>query len=144
MHDEDGTDDQIDELLCRAHARLSGKEYQGTATPRRSAHETHDGVALRCLVPAVPDQPIMTRSDCLSSGLKLNTSSIVRPYVAQDGDVAHADMHRLLDDRERQLSSKVRRVEDPVSLMKKHNEVRIAGTGVFLLMPMRKTFHSIP
>ena len=46
-----------------------------------------------------------------------------KPYVIVNGNVAKADAHRLLDDQQRQLSSKIRRFEDPVTVKKKVIEV---------------------
>ncbi|MCJ1472842.1 hypothetical protein MMC13_001491 [Lambiella insularis] len=106
MHNENLTDDQIDELLGKAHARLSGKEHRESA-------------ALSLGTPAKQ----------LVSASKLNFTPIAEPYVVQRAGIARADTHRLLSDRERQLCSRARRVEDPISSRKKHIESKKATAG---------------
>jgi hypothetical protein len=54
---------------------------------------------------------------------KLNTGDIAKPYVSTTGDVAQVDSSRLLQEKDRVLANKVRKVEDPVVLKKKAAEV---------------------
>ncbi|MCJ1406439.1 hypothetical protein MMC19_000504 [Ptychographa xylographoides] len=109
MDDEDLTDDQIDALLRQAESRLRG--LNGTSAVA-SASIPHPG---------------------LESGsrrtMRLDPGDVVKPYVSVSGDVAHADTRRLLDDCERQLSGKSRRVEDPVVVKTRSIESRKATAG---------------
>ena len=57
--------------------------------------------------------------------MRLDPGDVVKPYVSVSGDVAHADTRRLLDDCERQLSGKSRRVEDPVVVKTRSIEVSL-------------------
>jgi len=56
---------------------------------------------------------------------KLNTGEIAKPYVSTTGSVAQVDSSRLLQEKDRVLSNKIRKVEDPVVVQKKKAEVRI-------------------
>ena len=54
---------------------------------------------------------------------KLNTGEIAKPYVSTTGEVAQVDASRLLQEKDRLLANKVRKVEDPVVVKKKAAEV---------------------
>ena len=64
------------------------------------------------------------------------------PYIIVNGDVAKADAYRMLDNHERQLSSNVRRLEDPVTVRKKVIEV-VLHFHLSIFLPMRILSQSI-
>jgi len=48
---------------------------------------------------------------------------VEKPYITTSNGVARADRRRLLDEQDRQLSNKVKRVEDPVLVKQEKLEV---------------------
>lgn len=56
---------------------------------------------------------------------KLSTGDIAKPYVSTTGDVAQVDSSRLVQEKDRMLANKVRKIEDPVVLKQKKAEVCI-------------------
>lgn len=54
---------------------------------------------------------------------KLNTGDIAKPYVSTTGDVAKIDSSRLLQEKDRILANKIRKVEDPVVVENRKAEV---------------------
>ncbi|MCJ1396502.1 hypothetical protein MMC18_009393 [Xylographa bjoerkii] len=111
MDAEDLSDEQIDQLLRSAEARLSDHALQDNVTSISNAR--------------VRQATVLVRHD----GLRLDSGTIIKPYVTMNGDVAKADAHRLLDDHERQLSNKIRRIEDPVTIKKMTIEFRKETVG---------------
>ncbi|MCJ1287607.1 hypothetical protein MMC26_006959 [Xylographa opegraphella] len=93
------SDEQIDLLLRNAEARLSGHLRDQNET---SILNVQTGQAK---IPV--------------GRLRLDLGTMRGPYVIVNRDIAKADTHRLLDDHERQLSSKIRRFEDPLTVTKK-------------------------
>ena len=87
--DEDLTDEQIEELLARATARL------------REESKWKDVVKL--------DEEQTSRCP------KLETGKLEKPYISHKGDVATVDASRLLEEKHRKQASGVRIVEDPVA-----------------------------
>ena len=93
------TDEQVEQMLARATQRLKAKS-QSTELAKKD------------------DRPRYTFP-------KLETGSLVQPYVSAKGDVVAADSDRMLEKKERKLANGLRRVEDPVALKKAAQEVRI-------------------
>ena len=93
------TDEQVEQMLARATQRLKAKS-QSTELAKKD------------------DSPRYTFP-------KLETGSLVQPYVSAKGDVVAADSDRMLEKKERKLANGLRRVEDPVALKKAAQEVRI-------------------
>lgn len=56
----------------------------------------------------------MDTTDLLASLPKLDPGKVALLYINSHGETARVDARRLLNDRERDLSGKPRRVEDPV------------------------------
>jgi len=98
-------DDQIEELLARATARLQQKATtQELATSRPKQHFNFP---------------------------KLDTGKVEKPYISSKGDVATVDAKRLLEEKQRKQANTVRKVEDPVTAKKTALEVSsapISGT----------------
>ncbi|MCJ1404462.1 hypothetical protein MMC11_007687 [Xylographa trunciseda] len=109
MEPDELSDEQIDQLLHDAEARLRGYTTKESVTSISNPNAKHARVSV--------------------SGLRLKSGTVVRPYVIVNGDVAKADAYRLLDDHQRQLSSKIRRIEDPASLKKTFIEARKETAG---------------
>ncbi|MCJ1386781.1 hypothetical protein MMC17_009908 [Xylographa soralifera] len=116
MGPDDLSDEQIDLLLRDAEARLSG-------------HPPGENVT------SISNAQVGQAKIPVGSGLRLLSGTMKMPYVIVNGDVAIADAYRLLDDHERQLSSKVRRFEDPVTVKKKviESQRETAGSDWFNL-----------
>lgn len=96
---EDMTDEQIEQELLAATARLQAKSK---------------------------DTQLQVAKQNESKGItipKLNTGDLPRPYVSMDGHIATVDASRLVDERYRKLQ--VRTVEDPVVAKKAAEEVCI-------------------
>lgn len=74
-------------------------------------------------------QPEFARSNKQGSYLprtaKLDTSALPQTYVQTSGDIARADPKRLIDEKERRLANGFRKVEDPIALKRKLNEVAL-------------------
>jgi hypothetical protein len=111
--DEDLTDEQMEQLLARATARLQQK--------------------------ATPAQSKKTGEKAPYTFPKLNPGALEKPYVTTQGDVATVDATRLLEEKHRKQANGIRKVEDPVASKKLALEVRLTPFH----MPrfaMRKTF----
>lgn len=96
---EDMTDEQIEQELLAATARLQAKSK---------------------------DTQLQVAKQNESKGItipKLNTGDLPLPYVSMDGHIATVDASRLVDERYRKLQ--VRTVEDPVVAKKAAEEVCI-------------------
>ena len=90
---EDGmTDEQMDELLARATARLKEK----TSPAALAISDEHN----RYTFP------------------KLNTGKLDEAYVTSKDDVATVDTSRLLELKQRKQANGIRKVEDPVTAKK--------------------------
>ncbi|KXT13709.1 hypothetical protein AC579_8104 [Pseudocercospora musae] len=102
-HSEDDlTDEQIEELLARATARLQEK-----AKDRQLTKHT-----------------VQTRNLP-----KLDAGDLEKPYVSTKGSVATIDSSRLLDQKQRKKAEGIRKVEDPVAARKVADEKRKATAG---------------
>lgn len=98
-HEEDElSDEQMQEMLARAAKR----RQEGAAL--KLAEEDNDKQF------AFP---------------KLNTGDIAKPYISTMGDVAQVDSSRLLQEKDRILANKIRKVEDPVVVKNQKAEVCI-------------------
>lgn len=74
----------------------------------------------------------MTDTSDLSASIpKLNPGNTVLPYISSNGDIARVDGRRLLNDRERGLSGKPRRVEDPVLALENIKKVGLTLLTLF-------------
>lgn len=93
--DDDLPDEQIEELLARATARLQAKSKA---------------------VVKVNEEQSYTFP-------KLDTGKLEEPYVFSKGDVATVDAPRLLEQRHRKQANGIRRVEEPVAAKKLAIEV---------------------
>lgn len=94
---EDMTDEQIEQELLAATARLQAKSKDTQLAKQNESK----GITIP----------------------KLNTGDLPRPYVSMDGHIATVDASRLVDERYRKLQ--VRTVEDPVVAKKAAEEVCI-------------------
>lgn len=74
---------------------------------------------------------------------RLGSGKVTEPYVKSDCEVARVDSQRLLDEKERKLSSQPRKIEDPLVTKKKQIEVGLALIRTSFL-PMRKIYPTIP
>ncbi|KAF1985922.1 Fcf2-domain-containing protein [Aulographum hederae CBS 113979] len=97
---DDLSDEQIQTLLQEAETRIREKQ---------TAAENHSAAAIR-----IP---------------KLKAGELAKPYVTKNGEVAIADQTRLLDNEQRLLSNKPRRVEDPVVVQQKKIAEKKATAG---------------
>jgi hypothetical protein len=114
-HSDELTDEQIEELLKQAETRLREQQAVKLASGRHT--------------PAVP-----------AAG-KLDISNLPKPYVQKSGEIARADKHRLLDEKNRKLAeSGIRKVEDPVLVKNRELEVCYSYYLCDNTLPMRKTF----
>ncbi|KAF2841450.1 Fcf2-domain-containing protein [Patellaria atrata CBS 101060] len=101
---EDLTDEQIQELLKQAEIRLRAKA--------ETAQNAQIAQASSFKFP------------------KLDTGAIVKPYVRTDSNgVAKVDSSRLVDSSQRELSNKVRKVEDKLVIKRKIAEEKKATAG---------------
>ncbi|KAK5112697.1 hypothetical protein LTR85_011208 [Meristemomyces frigidus] len=96
---EDLSDEQIEELLARATARL-----QQSASVREAASNAF-------------------------SFPKLNAGKLDKPYVSTKGDIASLDAPRLLEEKQRKQANGIRKVEDPVTAEKMTLEKKKATAG---------------
>ena len=94
--DGDLSDEQIDELLARATARLQAKAGNGSTQLTQKFTFT-----------------------------KLNTGKLVKPYVTAKGDIASIDASRLLEEKHRTQANETRIVEDPAKVKKLALEVSV-------------------
>lgn len=109
--DEELTDEQIEQLLARATARLQEKAKQQQ----------------------------LTKSNGLSLSFpKLDAGQLEKPYVETKGDVATLDSSRLLDEKHRKQANGIRKVEDPATVKKAAAEVRSKHFLTSNSIPMRK------
>lgn len=97
--DEELTDEQIEQLLARATARLQEKAKQQQLTKSSTQTLTFP---------------------------KLDAGQLEKPYVETKGDVATVDASRLLEEKHRKQANGIRKVEDPVTAKKAAAEVRPA------------------
>ena len=111
--DEDLSDEQIEELLARATARLQDNSVgKQVANFDVKSHYTFP---------------------------KLNAGKLEKPYVFSKGAVASLDAARLLEEKQRKQANATRKVEDPLTAKRAALEVRIlSSTRVDLAM--RKIF----
>jgi hypothetical protein len=96
--DDDMTDEQIEQLLAAAAARLQEKSKKGSQLVK------------------TPEEQRLTFP-------KLDTGNLEKPYVSMNGEIATLDASRLLQDRHRKLANGARKVEDPVVAKKAAQEV---------------------
>ena len=119
--DEELSDEQMQAMLARAAKRRQE--------------------ALGLKLAAADDDDDDDSSNKQFSFPKLNTGEIAKPYVSTTGHVAQIDSSRLLQEKDRVLSNKIRKVEDPVLLKQKTAEVRIhSPSSLRFFLPMRKIF----
>jgi hypothetical protein len=93
---EDLTDEQMEEMLAQATARLREKEES---------------------------KMFQTEAPQKFTFPKMDAGAIEKPYVVTKGHVAEADKSRLIDEKYRQTGSLIRKVEDPVTAKKLAAEV---------------------
>ncbi|KAF2773486.1 Fcf2-domain-containing protein [Teratosphaeria nubilosa] len=101
--DGDLSDEQIEQLLATASARLQEKSHSkdlAKTNPRNSY--------------TFP---------------KLNAGKLEKPYVSSRGEVALIDAPRLLEQKQRKLADGIRKVEDPVASKKLALEKKKATAG---------------
>ncbi|KAK4543120.1 hypothetical protein LTR36_005897 [Oleoguttula mirabilis] len=99
----DLSDEQIEELLARATARLQQKANEVVLA---SSDEKHT-----------------------FSFPKLNAGKLDKPYVSTKGDIASLDASRLLEEKQRKQANGIRKVEDPVTTKKTALEKKKATAG---------------
>lgn len=96
--DEELFEEQIEQLLKQAETRLRQQQHL-------SKHDSR-------YLPTIP-----------AAG-KLDASTLPKPYVQHDGEVARVDTDKILDERQRKLADgAIRTVEDPLIVRKKTLEV---------------------
>lgn len=95
--DEDLTDDQMQAILAQAAARLQQKQI-AKLSEQEQKHYTFP---------------------------RLETGTIARSYVSHKDGVAQLDPSRRLNEKDRKLSNQIRKVEDPVVVSKRKDEVRM-------------------
>lgn len=98
LSEDELSDEQMQQMLARAAARK-----QESISLRLAGEETKDKQF---------------------SFPKLSTGEIAKPYVSTTGQVAQVDSSRLLQEKDRVLADKIRKIEDPVALKQKKAEVR--------------------
>lgn len=106
--DEELSDEQIDQMLARATARLQRKSDQSAVV-----------------------KPSDKRS---FSFPKLDAGRLDKPYVSTKGEIASVDARRLLEEKQREQANGIRKVEDPVTAKKLALEVSISNTPSALLI----------
>lgn len=94
---ESVTDEDIQQLLQDAAQRL-----------RENANAEKSMTVGKVVVPKLPT---------------VGAYDVANIYVRTEGDIAHADPGRLLDKSSRELSNKVRKVEDPIIVKQRKLEV---------------------
>lgn len=107
--DEDLTDEQIEQMLARATARLQQKS---------SIVQSDEG-KYNFNFP------------------KLSTGQLERPYLRVKGDIVSADPKRLLAQEHRRQANGIRKVEDPVTSKKAAVEVSWQSNKRTLLVMMK-------
>lgn len=110
--EDDATDEQIEELLARATARLKAKR-QSTS---------HDVLKL-------------DHGESYTFP-KLETGKLEKPYVSHKDGVANVDAARLVAEQQRKQANGVRKVEDPVTAKKL--AVEVSSTISAMSFAMRK------
>jgi hypothetical protein len=98
LSDEELSDEQIEQLLARATARLQEKSKQTQLIQKDDANTFN-----------FP---------------KLDAGALEKPYVTIKGDIATVDSSRLLKEKLRKQAEGIRKVEDPVTSKKALAEVR--------------------
>ncbi|WPH00713.1 rRNA-processing protein FCF2 [Acrodontium crateriforme] len=98
--EDDLTDEQIEELLAGATARLQAKS-----------------------------KAVQIQEPTTFSFPKLNAGELEKPYISSDGVCAHVDAARLLEDKHRKQANSTRMVEDPVAAKKLAIEKKKATAG---------------
>ncbi|TKA73495.1 hypothetical protein B0A55_05498 [Friedmanniomyces simplex] len=101
--DADLSDDQIEELLARATARLQRKQ--------------------------TPQQLAISNPTQTFNFPKLNAGKLEKPYITTKGDIVSVDAKRLLEEKERKGANGIRKVEDPVTAKKAALEAKKATAG---------------
>lgn len=110
--DDEISDEQIEQLLARATARLQEKSKDSELTQKSTAqHNFH-----------FP---------------RLDAGELKKPYVSTKGDVATLDASRLLQEKQRKQANGIKKVEDPVASKAAAAEVRCHISRLRLLT-MRK------
>lgn len=109
--DDDLTDEQMDELLARASARLKEQSK-------------------------LKDLMKLDEKEAYTFP-KLQTGKLEQPYVSNQGDVATVDAKRLVEGKDRKQSNGIRRVEEPVAAKKLAIEVCRRTTNIHI-RAMRK------
>lgn len=102
--DEDISDEQMEQLLARATARLQAKSKDSQLTQPTTQHSFH-----------FP---------------RLDAGKLEKPYVSTKGDVATVDASRLLPVKDRKQANGIRKVEDPVTAKKTAAEVRYQSCAI--------------
>lgn len=97
--DDELSDEQIEQLLARATARLQEKSKQTQLIQKNESHSY-----------TFP---------------KLDAGALEKPYVTTKGDIATVDSSRLLKEKLRKQAEGIRKVEDPVTSKKALEEVRV-------------------
>jgi hypothetical protein len=97
--EEDLTDEQVEQLLARATARLQQNAKERAITAGRQEQGWSFNFP------------------------KLDVGKLEKPYLQTRGEVSSVDARKLLDDRDRKLGNGVRKVEDPVTVKKAMQEV---------------------
>ncbi|KAF2159820.1 hypothetical protein M409DRAFT_70725 [Zasmidium cellare ATCC 36951] len=100
--DEELTDEQIEQLLARATARLQEKAKQQQLTKSHTQEFKFP---------------------------KLDAGLLEKPYVETKGDVATVDASRLLEEKHRKQANGTRKVEDPVTAKKAAADKKKATAG---------------
>lgn len=95
--DDDLTDEQIEQLLANAAARLQQQDVSNDITKR---------------------------NDCSTFNFpKLSVGKLEQPYISTKGHVSTVDGKRLLEEKQRRQADRTRKVEDPVTTKKMALEV---------------------
>ncbi|KXL50185.1 MAG: hypothetical protein FE78DRAFT_245975 [Acidomyces sp. 'richmondensis'] len=90
--DDDLTDEQIEQLLANAAARLQQQDVSNDITKR---------------------------NDCSTFNFpKLSVGKLEQPYISTKGHVSTVDGKRLLEEKQRRQADRTRKVEDPVTTKK--------------------------
>ncbi|SMR56830.1 unnamed protein product [Zymoseptoria tritici ST99CH_3D1] len=101
--DDELSDEQIEQLLARATARLQEKSKQTQLIQKNESHSY-----------TFP---------------KLDAGALEKPYVTTKGDIATVDSSRLLKEKLRKQAEGIRKVEDPVTSKKALEEQKKATAG---------------
>ncbi|KAK4570057.1 dTDP-fucopyranose mutase [Recurvomyces mirabilis] len=99
--DDELSDEQIEQLLARATARLQQNPDQHTVKKRENPY-------------TFP---------------KLNAGELEKPYLHTKGDVVSVDGKGLLEEKHRKQANGIRKVEDPVAAKKVALEKKMATSG---------------